>query len=269
MADSKKFISLANLGTYDEKIKEYIDDKDAQVVNSISETLSTDYVTKTEIKDYTDAIDVLNGTGKGSVDQKITDAFNTFSTDVSNDDVVNSYKELIDWAAEHGGEAAEIAGAITDLQKIVAGIGGTGESATVVAHVAAAIGALKIEDYAKSGDLTAAIEAEVLRTEGAYVKQVTGKGLSENDLTDALKVNYDAAYAHSVAEHAPVSAQANVIEGVKVNGTALGITDKVVDITVPTNLSDLNNDAGYVLNSQIEYADDSDIEAMFTTAESQ
>lgn len=64
-------------------------------------------------------------------------------------------------------------------------------------------------------------------------------------------------------------AQANVIEGVKVNGTALGITDKVVDITVPTNLSDLNNDAGYVLNSQIQYADDSDIESMFTTAESQ
>ena len=42
------------------------------------------------------------------------------------------------------------------------------------------------------------------------------------------------AYAHSQADHAPVGAQANVIESVKVNGEALEIKDKAVDITVPT-----------------------------------
>lgn len=45
---------------------------------------------------------------------------------------------------------------------------------------------------------------------------------------------WDAAYAHSQADHAPVNAQANIIESVKVNGTALEIKDKAVDITVPT-----------------------------------
>lgn len=41
-----------------------------------------------------------------------------------------------------------------------------------------------------------------------------------------------------------VGAQANVIESVKVNGTALTITDKAVDITVPTVLSQLEGYTG-------------------------
>ena len=55
------------------------------------------------------------------------------------------------------------------------------------------------------------------------------KTLSDNDLTDALKAQYDAAYAHSQAAHAPSTAQANVIETVKVNGTALTPTNKAVE----------------------------------------
>lgn len=43
--------------------------------------------------------------------------------------------------------------------------------------------------------------------------------------------------------------QVNVIESVKVNGTALTPTSKAVDVTIPTNLSDLTNDSGYVKNT--------------------
>lgn len=64
-------------------------------------------------------------------------------------------------------------------------------------------------------------------------------------LTNALKKNYDAAYTHSTQAHAPSNAQANVIETVKVNGTALTPSSKAVDVTVPTKLSQLTNDAGY------------------------
>ena len=39
---------------------------------------------------------------------------------------------------------------------------------------------------------------------------VPGKGLSENDLTDELKLQYDCAYTHSQTAHAPADAQANV-----------------------------------------------------------
>lgn len=41
------------------------------------------------------------------------------------------------------------------------------------------------------------------------------------------------------------NAQVNVLEAVKVNGVAQQITDKTVDVTVPTKVSELANDAGY------------------------
>ena len=76
------------------------------------------------------------------------------------------------------------------------------------------------------------------------------KTLSDNDLTDALKALYDAAYSHSQAAHAPSTAQANVIETVKVNGTALTPTNKAVDVEVPTAVSDLTNDEGFISSAK-------------------
>ena len=40
-------------------------------------------------------------------------------------------------------------------------------------------------------------------------------------------------------------AQVNVLESISVNGTAVTLTNKNADITVPTAVSDLTNDAGY------------------------
>lgn len=100
-----------------------------------------------------------------------------------------------------------------------------------------------------------AIDAEELRVDGLLankVDKVEGKGLSTNDLTDALKANYDAAYTHSQEAHAPANAQENLIESVKVNGTALTITDKAIDITVPTDNADLANGAGYLVAADVE-----------------
>lgn len=64
--------------------------------------------------------------------------------------------------------------------------------------------------------------------------------------TTGLKTNYDKAYTHSQATHAPSNAQANVIETVKVNGTALTPSSKAVNVTVPTKVSELTNDVGYI-----------------------
>ena len=65
-----------------------------------------------QITDNAEAIATLNGAGEGSVDKKIDDAFNDFATKVTDDGVVNSYKELIDYVAAHGPEAATMAGNI-------------------------------------------------------------------------------------------------------------------------------------------------------------
>lgn len=83
------------------------------------------------------------------------------------------------------------------------------------------------------------------------VDKVDGKGLSTNDLTNELKANYDAAYTHSTVAHAPANAQENKIETVKVNGTAVTITDKAVDIAVPTDNAQLTNGAGYLVANDI------------------
>lgn len=69
------------------------------------------------------AIEVLNGEGEGSVKQSINDAFNEFATNVTNDDVVNTYKELIDYAAKHGPEFTTLVGKVDSIDTRVGEIG--------------------------------------------------------------------------------------------------------------------------------------------------
>lgn len=81
------------------------------------------------------------------------------------------------------------------------------------------------------------------------VDKISGKSLSTNDLTNTLKNNYDAAYTHSQSAHAPSSAQANVIETIKVNNIALTPTNKTVNISVPSNTDRYVNKAVFADDS--------------------
>ena len=72
------------------------------------------------------------------------------------------------------------------------------------------------------------------------VDKVAGKSLSTNDYTTDEK-NKLAGIA--------AGAQVNVIESVKVNGTAQSISNKEIDIPVPTKLSQLTNDIYEVATS--------------------
>lgn len=49
-------------------------------------------------------------------------------------------------------------------------------------------------------------------------------------------------------------AQANVIESVSVNGESVEVSDKGVDITVPTKVGDLANDSNYQTKTQVDAA---------------
>lgn len=62
---------------------------------------------------------------------------------------------------------------------------------------------------------------------------------SDIHVTTTNKSNWNSAYTHSTSAHAPSNAQANVIESIKVNGTAQTITSKAVNITVPTTAADV------------------------------
>lgn len=115
--------------------------------------------------------------------------------------------------------------------------------------------ATKLNGMTDADELAAAISAErtLIDVElNKKVDKVDGKGLSANDLTNELKANYDAAYTHSTVAHASANAQENKIETVKVNGTAVTITDKAVNIAVPTDNAELTNGAGYLVAKDIE-----------------
>ena len=115
--------------------------------------------------------------------------------------------------------------------------------------------ATKLNGMTDANELAGAISAERALIDielNKKVDKVAGKGLSTNDLTDALKGQYDEAYTHSTTAHAPANAQANIIESVKVNGTALTITGKAVDISVPTDNSQLTNGAKYLVANDIK-----------------
>lgn len=184
------------------------------VVDMISDaqTAATydDTQVKADIKANKEAIDVLNGSGAGSVQKAVDDAINKFATDVTDDGVVNSYKELIDWVAEHGGEAAEMAAAIDALEAILDGIGDveSGEKATVVAYVTAAIDALKIGDYAKVADLTALAE-RVTAAEGKLTT-LTGEDSVDGSVKKALKD----AKAYTDEKNTAMDARVEVLEAI-------------------------------------------------------
>lgn len=166
---------------------------------------------KNSIKANKDAIDKLNGTSAvdGSVDKKIADAINDFSTKVSDDNTVNTFKELIDYAATHQGEYSTLSGEVQTNKNAIATLNGTG-AGSVTKTVNDAVSAAQ----------------ETLQSDiDGKVDKVTGKGLSTNDYTTDEK---------NKLKDIAAGAQVNVIETVKVNGVALTPSSKAVNVTVPT-----------------------------------
>ena len=79
------------------------------------------------------------------------------------------------------------------------------------------------------------------------VDVVTGKGLSSNDYTTEEKTKL---------ANMESGAEVNDIDTISVNGTTQTITNKNVNITVPTAVSSLTNDSGYQNATQVQTAID-------------
>lgn len=172
-----------------------------------------DTAVKASIKSNADAIATLNGasTVTGSVDKKIADAINDFSTKVSEDGTVNTFKELIDYASTHQGEYSTLSG---EVQKNTTAIATLNGKDTDVGSVAKTV-----------KDAVDAAQATLQGNIDKKVDKVEGKDLSTNDYTTEEKTKLEGITS---------GAQVNVIETVKVNGVALTPADKAVDVTVPT-----------------------------------
>lgn len=74
------------------------------------------------------------------------------------------------------------------------------------------------------------------------------------------KENLSKAYSHSTSSHAPTDAEKNIIVGVQKNGKDLNIdgTTRKIDIIVPTKVSELENDKGFIENGLVEVISDTE-----------
>ena len=72
---------------------------------------------QTQVQENKDALVVLNGTGEGSVVKTVNDAINEFASKMSDDGTVNTFKELVDYAAEHSAEIVELVGEVAAVKE--------------------------------------------------------------------------------------------------------------------------------------------------------
>ena len=79
-------------------------------------------------------------------------------------------------------------------------------------------------------------------------EKAVSDALSSAGAGDMLKSTYDPTGSVATAGGIPEYVEANggKIDTIKVNGTVQAITDKTVNITVPTKTSDITNDSGYL-----------------------
>lgn len=102
---------LAKIGTNESAIATL--NGNASTVGSVANSIGTALGSFGE-KDATLHTDYANA--KDYIDTAITRAFDDFATNVTNNDVVDTYKELVDYAAAHQTEAASMASDITTLK---------------------------------------------------------------------------------------------------------------------------------------------------------
>lgn len=185
-----------------QQAKTYADGKDTAIAEAKKAGTDAAAAVKTledgQVKKNADAISVLNGTSAvdGSVDKKVADAINEFSTKINDNDTVDTFKELIDYAATHKDEYSTLSGEVQKNTTAIATLNGNG-AGSVKKKVADAIAAIN-----------------------KYV---------EKNGTDRLITEAEGTKLASIAE----GAQVNVIESIKINNVAQAATDKAVNIAVP------------------------------------
>ena len=79
-----------------------------------------------------------------------------------------------------------------------------------------------------------------------------------DNISDELITSWNKAYNHSQSKHADPKAQENVIESISVNDDTIVPQNKEVNITVPTKLSELENDEKYVKENTTYVLDEDD-----------
>ena len=179
--DIADVLAIANKGVTDAATAQDAAEAAQGDVDKLKTVIGTDDNAglRKRIKDNETAIGTLRGTDTGKSARTIA-AEEVAKVVNGAPESFDTLKELSDWISTHGTDATAMNTAITKLQGIVAGIGGEGEKATVVAYVTDAIAALKIGDYAKAADLTA-LAARVKTLEDSPAAGITSEKIAAWD----------------------------------------------------------------------------------------
>ena len=145
---------------------------------------------------------------------------------------LNTLKEMSDWIAGHENDASAMNSAISDnnaaITALQSGKADKSEIPTTVSELTDSA------DYAKKSDLHSHTNKTVL-----------------DGITSTKVSNWDSAKTHADSAHAPSNAQENVLEIVKVNGAALEVSNKAVNVTVPTKVAELTDSSSYAKKTDI------------------
>lgn len=163
----------------------------------------------------------MNSAISSAIDELIGGAPATYDT----------LKEIADYIAEHEDVVTSLNAAI-----------GSKLNASVYNAFIATIGDLATKDKVSESDLESTLAEKVnAAAEGnhSHANKAVLDGVTSTKVS-----HWDAAYTHSQAAHAPSNAQANVIEEIKVNGTAQAVSSKAVNLSIPVIYAQADEPAG-------------------------
>lgn len=259
----KQYLDLAGLTTYDEQIKSYIDAADAATSTELTDgTVVVKEAEHAETADSaTNATNATNANHATSADSATTAGSATKATqDGNGNNIASTYETKTDATAKLAEaksytdtEVAKKADSNHnhDTKYDAKGAAASAQTAAVASAKSYTDGQISaLLDGADDDTLNSIKElADAIKENDSAIDALNGIAAGKADasalsahtgngdihVTAAKKANWDAAYTHSTSAHAPTNAQANVIETIKVNGTALTPTSKAVNITVPTD----------------------------------
>ena len=90
-----------------------------------------------------------------------------------------------------------------------------------------------------------------LKAKGYTAEQIAALADTLQGIIDDINTSLEACEAH-VSSHA--NAEENVIVSIKKNGSAIPPVNKIVDITVPTKVSELSNDSKFTTEDDVSEA---------------
>lgn len=232
-ATSADSATTANSATTAETAEKATQDADGNVITETYETKADAKIKYDEvndsIKENSDAIAAEQERAEG-IEESLQNQINTIMNNPDAEGAINSINEFTQYVKDHGTIADGFRTDINDLK--------------------AAVDGKATEDHSHAiSDVTGLQDALNAKAAQSVLDAHTGD--TTVHITATERTNWEAAYTHSQADHAPSNAQANVIESIKVNGTAQTITSKSVDITVPTKTSELTHDSGFLVASDI------------------